>query len=95
METENIDQNNEALVTFLLALAMTICRLDEFPVEQRRSDVFIRALHGHFEAMLKVSDEEGSDIRKPAKMLLGNLDVALRKAGATLLMRELEDETDA
>ena len=92
MPTEDIDRDNAALVTFFLALAMTICRLDEIPTEQRRSVVFIRALYENFEVMLKVADEEGKDIREPAEQILRDMDAALRYAAAELLMREIYND---
>ena len=76
------DRDNEALVTFLQALAITITNLDEAAPEDRTAANFLRSLDGGIEAIVSMARQDGADIAEAVHVLRHNLTTALRQAKA-------------
>lgn len=73
--------DNEALVTFLQALALTIVGIDDLPDGKISGSDFLQVLDGYSGELGKVAASEGaSDIPERVKVLRKNLDIALGQA---------------
>ncbi|MCY4142887.1 MAG: hypothetical protein OXG08_04235 [Gammaproteobacteria bacterium] len=79
MTTSEESRDNEALVAFLQALALTIVKfMDEIPENQRTSENFLLCLDGLLDEILSMDEREGSqEIYKSVLVLRQNLDKAI------------------
>ena len=74
------DRDNEALVTFLQALALAITDLDEGPPKNRTAARFLRDLDRYAGRIVSMAEQDGSDIGDAMRVLRQNLATALRQA---------------
>ena len=81
------DIANEALVTFLQALALAVLGIDDLPRDQRTPEAFIRGLDGYLDEVTKLAEREGSMIRPSVELLRKNFDTALRQANRFIAER--------
>ena len=79
LEMTDTSLGDEAIVTFLQALAITAWRLDDVsPVERNRAN-FIRVFDGYLNDLVKQGERDGSkDIRKNVNYLRDALEKALQ-----------------
>ena len=68
---------DEALVSFIQALALTIWNLDDLPPEDRRRENFMRGLGGYLEEFIKAAEKEDQDIRSTVQIIRRMLDESL------------------
>ena len=74
-------RDNEGLVAFLQALALTILGIDDFPPRQRTADGFMRVLDGLLGEIPSMTEREGAgQIHESTQLLRRNLEVALQQA---------------
>ena len=74
-------RDNEGLVTFLQALAITIVGIDNEPNIVSSSENFLHVLDGMLGEIQSMTQREGAaEIHESVQKLRGNLDTALRQA---------------
>ena len=68
---------DEALVSFIQALAVTIWNLDDLSPEDRRRENFMSSLDGYLEEIIKAAEKEDQDIRSTVQIIRKLLDASL------------------
>ena len=78
---EDVELNNEALISFLQALAVTIDALDAPEIQIGSSDEFLSVLDGLLGEIANMAELDGSAaIHEAVQKLRGNFDIALKQA---------------
>ena len=72
-----------ALVTFLQALAVTVWKIDDLPLEDRNRDSLIRVFDGYLGEITTMALRDGQDVRAGVANLRAALERALEQMRST------------